>query len=231
VTTVLLADDDPTVTSVLGEYLQQAQLDSVSAQNGTEAWLIIERQPIALAIVDIMMGPPTGLELCRQLRANPRTAHIPIMLLSALDQEHDKIGGFEGGADDYVTKPFSPREVILRAQALLRRSAPPSNAEPVQRKSADLLLDNTARSLHRGNKLVPLTAREHDLLAFFLQHPGQAFSRTVLLQRVWGWSFGDESTVTVHVRRLREKIEPDPGCPTRLITVWGSGYRWDADVC
>ncbi len=228
--TVLVADDDPTVVAVLSDYLRHEQLTPITANSGAAALDILQTQVIDLAVLDIMMGVPDGLAVCAELRQNPRTKNIPIILLTALDEELDKIAGFEVGADDYVTKPFSPKEMLLRIQALLRRSSLGKSVESAKLRSVDLCLDPAARTLHCGGDLVPLTGREHDLLYFFLGHPRQAFSRTALLQQVWGWSFGDESTVTVHVRRLREKIEPEPSRPQRLVTVWGSGYRWDEDV-
>ncbi|MGL5829796.1 MAG: response regulator transcription factor [Angustibacter sp.] len=228
--TVLLADDDPTVVAVLVDYLRHENIAAVTANNGAEAQQILHSHNIDVAVLDIMMGSPSGLDICAALRQDARTQHIPIILLTALDEELDRIAGFEVGADDYVTKPFSPREMLLRIQALLRRTAAPRDGGLFALSSADLTLDPAARTLHRGETSVPMTAREYDLLYFLLRHPRQAFSRTDLLQRVWGWSFGDESTVTVHVRRIREKVEPFPSKPQRLVTVWGSGYRWDEDV-
>jgi DNA-binding response OmpR family regulator len=149
-------------------------------------------------------------------------------MLTALGEELDRIAGFETGADDYVAKPFSPRELVLRVQALLRRSAArdgtPASARP---RDGDLEVDPAARQAWRSGRPLHLTVRELDLLLFWLTHPGEVFSRDELMHRVWGWSFGDESTVTVHVRRLREKVEPAPSAPVRLVTVWGAGYRWD----
>ena len=227
--TVLVADDDPTVRQVLGDYLRRAGLDVVAVEDGAAA--LAAAGGVDVAVLDVMMGPPDGLEVCRLLRADPATAHLPVIVLTALGDEVDRIVGFETGADDYVAKPFSPREMVLRVQSVLRRSAP---AEPAgaaagdRRRDGDLDLDPVARRAWRAGEPLHLTARELDLLLFWLDHPGQVFSRDELMRRVWGWSFGDESTVTVHVRRLREKVEVDPSAPTRLVTVWGAGYRWDA---
>ncbi|MGL5859489.1 MAG: response regulator transcription factor [Angustibacter sp.] len=249
--TVLVADDDPTVSRVLRDYLRQAGITPVAAADGAAALAIVRERVIDAAVLDVMMGPPDGLQVCRLLRADPLTAAMPIMLLTALGEELDRIAGFETGADDYVTKPFSPREVLLRVQALLRRRAaavldagsPASGglagasgglagasgglARP-RIRSGDLIVDLAARAATRAGTLLSLTTREYDLLAFLVQHPGHVFSREVLMHRVWGWSFGDASTVTVHVRRLREKVEADPSAPARLVTVWGAGYRWHA---
>jgi DNA-binding response OmpR family regulator len=150
-------------------------------------------------------------------------------MLTALGEERDRIAGLEVGADDYVTKPFSPRELVLRVQSVLRRSvAPPvvRDAEPPL-VDGDLEIDTVGHHVSLRGEALPLTGREYDLLAFFLRHRGRAFSRSELLAEVWGWSFGDHSTVTVHVRRLREKLEEDPAAPKRITTVWGVGYRYE----
>ncbi|MFC6006281.1 response regulator transcription factor [Angustibacter luteus] len=225
--TVLVADDDPTVSQVVCDYLRRAGITPVPAVDGAAALAIVRREQVDVAVLDVMMGPPDGLEVCRRLRADPLTSLLPIILLTALGDEIDRIAGFETGADDYVTKPFSPRELLLRVQALLRRSAPDAGVVGTTLASGDLVVDTAARVVTRAGQRLQLTTRELDLLAFLVEHPGQVFSREVLMHRVWGWSFGDDSTVTVHVRRLREKVEDDPSAPTRLVTVWGAGYRWD----
>jgi DNA-binding response OmpR family regulator len=153
-------------------------------------------------------------------------------MLTALGDEVDRVLGLEVGADDYVTKPFSPRELVLRVQSVLRRAARDFEApaatphHPVLR-DGDLVVDTAAHTAVRAGRPLPLTSREFDLLAFLLANTGRAFTRAELMEQVWGWSFGDQSTVTVHVRRLREKVEPDATAPCRLMTVWGVGYRWD----
>ena len=164
-----------------------------------------------------------GLEVCRRLRAD---GDVPVIMLTALGEETDRVVGLELGADDYVTKPFSPRELALRVDSVLRRaSAAPA---PQRLVDGDLVVDAARARGHRDGEVLALTGREFDLLRFLLAHPGTAYSREDLLQQVWGWSFGDQSTVTVHVRRLREKVERDPTRPVRLCTVWGVGYRWEA---
>ena len=184
----------------------------------------MREQPADLVVLDLMLPGIDGLEVCRRLRL---TGEVPIIMLTALGDETDRVAGLERGADDYVTKPFSPRELALRVDSVLRRtdSAP---ATPPVLTDGDLLLDSTRHEARRGGATLALTGREFDLLRFLVAHPGVAFSRDDLLQQVWGWSVGDSSTVTVHVRRLREKIEPDPQRPVRLVTVWGVGYRWEA---
>jgi DNA-binding response OmpR family regulator len=149
-------------------------------------------------------------------------------MLTALGSETDRVVGLERGADDYVTKPFSPRELVLRVDSVLRRAGERAGGGARGAVAdGDLVVDSTEHTATLAGHRLSLTSREFDLLRFFLSHPGQAFSRDELLQRVWGWSFGDQSTVTVHVRRLREKVEADPTHPVRLATVWGVGYRWE----
>lgn len=170
-----------------------------------------------------------GLEALRRMHAiDPR---LPVLLLTARTTEQDRIDGLQTGADDYVVKPFSVRELVLRVQALLRRiadtggAAAPSTTGRMQ--DGDLVIDPSARSVVRGSESLSLTGREFDLLTYLMSHPGVVVSRETLMVDVWGWDFGDDSTVTVHIRRLRNKIEADPAAPTRIITVWGAGYRWD----
>ena len=177
-----------------------------------------------------MLPDLDGLEVCRRLRA---TSNVPVIMLTALGGEVDRVLGLEVGADDYVTKPFSPRELVLRVQSVLRRAPRESGAPPCTpaRSSAARRRPRTRhQGAHRNvvaEETLALTSREFDLLAFLLSNPGRAFTRAELMEQVWGWSFGDQSTVTVHVRRLREKVEPAPTTPSRLMTVWGVGYRWD----
>jgi len=147
-------------------------------------------------------------------------------MLTALGEEEERIAGLDVGVDDYLSKPFSPRELVLRVASVLRRTQPPPDLRV--REDGDLVVDPLARTALRAGEPLALTAREFDLLAYLMAHPGRALSREELLQAVWGWDFGDLTTVTVHVRRLREKIESDPSTPSRLVTVWGVGYRWDS---
>jgi DNA-binding response OmpR family regulator len=173
-------------------------------------------------ILDLMLPGIDGLDVCERIRL---TSAVPIMILTALGSESDRVVGLEQGADDYVVKPFSPREVTLRAQRLLQRSVP-RIAQAAALVDGDLSIDLSARRATVSGHEIVMTAREFDLLAFFVAHPDQAFRRSELLAQVWDWDFGDDSTVTVHVRRLREKVEPDPAHPVRLQTVWGVGYRY-----
>jgi DNA-binding response OmpR family regulator len=227
-TEVLLVEDDPTVAEVLGLYLGRAGLRVTHAPSGEVGIAMAAAMTPALAILDVMLPGMDGLEACRRLRK--MRADLPVIMLTARGEEEDRILGLEVGADDYVTKPFSPREVVLRAQSLLRRSAPPPDrqAPAVGRLvDGDLVVDVAAHRVLRGERELSLTAREFDLLSWFLAHPGRATGRTEIMREVWDWEFGDSSTVTVHVRRLREKVEDDPAKPVRLVTVFGVGYRWD----
>ncbi len=221
-TSVLVIEDDATTREVLRRYLTRAGLDVMEAGTGTEGLAAFLAAMPDLVILDLMLPGIDGLDVCERIR---RRSEVPIMILTALGSESDRVVGLEQGADDYVVKPFSPREVTLRAQRLLRRTAPGPLPAAVL-SDDDLVLDLAARRATRAGRELAMTAREFDLLAFLLAHPDQAFRRSELLRQVWDWDFGDDSTVTVHVRRLREKVEADPSRPRRLQTVWGVGYRY-----
>jgi DNA-binding response OmpR family regulator len=222
---VLVVDDDATVSDVVRRYLERAGYEVTLAADGPAALAAAASSAPDLVVLDLMLPGMSGLDVCRRLRER---SDVPVVMLTALGEEVDRVVGFEVGADDYVTKPFSPRELALRVQSVLRRSRGGGHQPgPAILVDGDLSLDPVARTVARGDATLALTVREFDLLAHFLRHPGRAFSRTELLEQVWGWSFGDQATVTVHVRRLREKIEPDPAAPTRIVTVWGVGYRFE----
>jgi DNA-binding response OmpR family regulator len=223
---VLVVDDDPTVSDVVRRYLERAEFGVTLAGDGPEALRAFGTQRPDLVILDLMLPGISGLEVCRRLRAEAGT-DVPIIMLTALGEESDRVLGLELGADDYLTKPFSPRELVLRVQSVLRRAAPRTPATPEVLTDGDLVVDVARRIARLGNSELALTVREFDLLVFLLRQPGRAFRRAELLEAVWGWTFGDQSTVTVHVRRLREKIERDPAHPTRIVTVWGVGYRYE----
>ena len=220
---VLVVDDDPTVSDVVRRYLEQDGFEVGLAADGSTALAAVDARPPDLVVLDLMLGGIDGLEVCRRLRRD-RPA-LPVVMLTALGEEADRVAGLEVGADDYVTKPFSPRELVLRIKSVLRRTAPP-HEEGILR-DGDLVADTGRRTAAVGGMPLALTVREFDLLEFLLRHPGKAWSRAQLLEKVWGWHFGDQSTVTVHVRRLREKIEADPAHPRRLLTAWGVGYRYE----
>lgn len=227
-TDVLVVEDDATVAEVLGLYLGQAGLDVRHASTGEDALALALEAAPDLAILDLMLPGMDGLEVLRRLRL--LRGDLPIILLTARGDEEDRILGLQVGADDYVGKPFSPRELVLRAQSLLRRATRPLDPVPPQGdvlSDGDLVVDRGARRVELRGDEVALTAREFDLLAWFVAHPGRVARRDELMREVWDWEYGDASTVTVHVRRLREKVESDPAAPVRLVTVFGAGYRWD----
>lgn len=224
---VLVVDDDPTVAEVVAGYLERGGYTVDRAEDGPGA---LERAGVFrpdLVVLDLMLPGMDGLEVCRRLRAK---GPVPVIMLTARGDEDDRILGLEVGADDYVTKPFSPRELVLRVESVLRRSHHAAARTPegvATLGAAGLRVDPAARRATKGGVELALTLREFDLLAFLLRHPGQAFGREELMREVWGWEFGDLSTVTVHVRRLRGKVEDDPARPRLIQTVWGLGYRLD----
>ncbi|MEV4534512.1 response regulator transcription factor [Asanoa sp. NPDC049518] len=223
---VLVVDDDQTVSDVVCRYLEHAGYEVSHASDGVAALVAVAEQSPHLVVLDLMLPGIDGLQVCRRLRGRPDG--VPIIMLSALGTEQDRLVGLQLGADDYLTKPFSPRELVLRVQSVLRRAgAPAAPDRPEVLRDGDLAVETGPRIAYRDGVELPLTLREFDLLAFFLRQPGRAFTRAELLEQVWHWSIGDQSTVTVHVRRLREKIEPDPATPRRIVTVWGVGYRYE----
>jgi DNA-binding response OmpR family regulator len=223
---VLVVDDDPTVSDVVRRYLERDGFVVESAADGAATLAAAAARPPDLVVLDLGLPGVDGLEVCRQLRSH---GPVPIVMLTARGSETDRILGLELGADDYVTKPFSPRELVLRVQSVLRRAASPAVQVPAEvLTDGGLVVDTAAHEVTIDGRRVALTTREYDLLVFFLRHPGEAFERTVLLELVWGWTYADATTVTVHVRRLREKVEVDPALPARIVTVWGVGYRYES---
>jgi len=231
VSTVLVVDDDESVGDVVAAYLERAGMEVRRATDGIDALEAAAAERPDIVVLDLMLPGVDGLEVCRRLRR--RQPGIPIVMLTARGEEDDRIRGLEVGADDYVTKPFSPRELVLRVQSVLRRAASdesgaPAAGLPESSVDGDLVIDRRARRATLDGRELTLTAREFDLLSWLVAHPGDAVRRDDLMREVWGWDFGDPSTVTVHVSRLRDKIERDPASPRRLVTVFGVGYRWDA---
>ena len=220
-TRVLIADDDTVVRDVVRRYLERDGLEVSIAHDGKEALRLLGSQRIDVAVLDVMMPGQDGLSLCRTLRQRGDYS-IPVILLTALGEEDDRIAGLEAGADDYLTKPFSPRELALRVRSVLRRSPAPSGPMALDIAVGDMTVSTAARSVTVAGKPISLTNREFDLLMFFLTHTDTVFSREELLKQVWRWDFGDLSTVTVHVKRLRSKL----GAAHRVQTVWGRGYLW-----
>ncbi|MEV6524872.1 response regulator transcription factor [Longispora sp. NPDC051575] len=220
---VLVVDDDPTVSDVVRRYLERAGIEVTLAPDGSTGLAAAKRIRPDLVVLDLMLPGMDGIEVARRLR---RDGDVPIVMLTALGEESDRILGLTTGADDYVTKPFSPRELVLRVQSVLRRTASPVEVVAETLSHDTLVVDVAGREVRLDGRELPLTVREFDLLVFLMRNPGRAYRRSELLEHVWGWTFGDQSTVTVHVRRLREKIEYDPAEPVLIQTVWGVGYRW-----
>ena len=222
---MLIVDDDPALAEVVGRYLEREGFTVETATDGASGLALALDTLPDLVVLDLMLPVMDGLEVCRRLR---RSAPIPIVMLTARTAENDRIAGLELGADDYVTKPFSPRELTARVKAVLRRARGGVNANGVQMlEGGGVTVDLVAHEVCRDNRPILLTSKEFDLLVHFLAHPRRAFRREELLESVWGWSYGDTATVTVHVHRLREKLEPDPSDPRHLLTVRGTGYRFE----
>jgi DNA-binding response OmpR family regulator len=222
--TVLVVDDEPTVRDVVGQYLARDGFRVVTTGDGREVSGLVERESPQLVVLDVMLPGIGGLELCREIRARWQ---IPVILLTARSEETDRIVGLELGADDYVTKPFSPRELAARVGAVLRRSGGFGAAEVM--RHGELQIDVRAREVRLRGSDVRLAAREFELLAFLARHPRRVFTREQIMQSVWGYTAAiDTGTLSVHVRRLREKIEDDPRAPRRIETVWNVGYRFVA---
>jgi len=223
VTTVLVVDDEPIVREVVVSYLRREGFRTLEAGDGNTARELLESDEPGLVVLDVMLPGADGLELCRWIRSR---SDVPVIMLTARGEEADRIVGLELGADDYVTKPFSPRELAARVRTVLRRSGP--SVAKADRLSFEALdIDARTREVTKNGEPVRLTAKEFDLLWFLANHPRQVFSRDQLMDRVWGYEAAlDTGTVTVHMRRLREKIEDEPSRPRFLETVWGVGYRF-----
>jgi DNA-binding response OmpR family regulator len=223
--TILVADDTASLRRMVQSYLTQEGFRVVTAADGHEALMVARQEQPDLILLDLMMPNMGGYDF---IRAYNKDGRAPIIVLTAKLDENDKVLGLELGADDYVTKPFSPRELTARVRAVLRRaSADP--AEPDLVRAADITLDRNGRVVTVGERNVDLTPSEFDLLATFMSAPGRAFSRLDLLNRLQGTAYeGYERTIDVHIRNLRAKIEPDPRNPRYVETVFGVGYRFAA---
>jgi DNA-binding response OmpR family regulator len=223
---VLVVEDDATVSEVVVRYLEREGLTVQTASDGASALASAEVRWPDLVVLDLMLPGIDGIEVCRRLRAE---APVPVIMLTARGDEDDRVVGLDLGADDYITKPFSPRELTARVKAVLRRAAGTVTTPdlPGRIEAGDLVIEVAAHEVRRGGNPIPLTAREFDLLVFLAARPRRTFRREELLEHVWGYTYGDSATVTVHVRRLREKLEPEPSVPRHLNTVRGVGYRWD----
>jgi DNA-binding response OmpR family regulator len=226
--TILVCDDDDVIRDVVVRYLDHEGMRTLQATDGERAKQIIQDDPPDLVIVDVMMPKVNGLDLCEWIRS---ISDVPVILLTARGEESDRITGFELGADDYVVKPFSPRELVVRVKAILRRTGTRQQKTPLRLEVAGLIIDGPSRRVFREGVEIGVTATEFDLLFCLASHAHTVFSREQLLAQVWGYEAALDagtSTVTVHVRRLREKIESDPSRPEIIVTIWGVGYRFEA---
>ena len=226
-TTILVVDDEPNIREVVGLYLRREGHSVIEASDGESALRLARQHAPDLVVLDLMLPKLPGLEVCRRLQSERRT---PVIMLTAKSEENDRIIGLGVGADDYIVKPFSPRELVARVEAVLRRVAPQPDAPAPDERPIDLpglSVDPRTREVLVDGATVALTAREFDLLYFLARNRPRVFTRDQLMELVWGYAFaGDTSTVTVHMRRLREKIETDPTTPRFLQTVWGVGYKF-----
>jgi phosphate regulon transcriptional regulator PhoB len=223
---ILIVEDERDIADLVKYHLQKQGLTARTIGDGRQALELIARDPPDLVILDLMLPGLEGLDVCRRLRADPATRAIPIIMLTAKAEEVDRILGLEMGADDYVPKPFSPRELVARVKAVLRRLAAPPAASEAPIIAGPLRLDPARHEVMKAGQAIALSAMEFRLLEFFLRHRGRAFSRTQLLDLVWGQDrFVEPRTVDVHIRRLREKVEDDPRKPALILTVRGLGYK------
>ena len=225
-TTILIVDDERNLVELIQEYLAREGLTTVTAYDGITALDLIRTQQPDLVVLDLMLPGLDGIEVCRQMR---QFSAAYVLMLTSRAEEVDKLIGLAVGADDYMTKPFSPRELVARIKAILRRSRNPAAVEeqPARRRFGDLLIDEAAHAVTRHGEPVTLTAREYDLLRVLASHPGRVFTRAQLLEQVWGDTYYDEHVVDVHIANLRKKLEDDPGTPVFIVTVRGAGYRFE----
>ena len=222
---VLIVEDEPMVAEVVERYLRRDGYEVHIVHDGKAALEAFASFQPDLVVLDLTLPRVDGKEVCRRIRARSQT---PVVMLTARSEEIDKLVGLELGADDYITKPFSPRELVARVKAVLRRSSQRPQADGDTLRFDDLRMSASMRTVEDGRGAIPLTAREFDLLFYLASHSGQVFSRAQLLDAVWDYEFvGDASTVTVHMRRLRAKVEVDPSRPRHLKTVWGVGYKFE----
>jgi two-component system, OmpR family, response regulator ResD len=225
---VLIVDDETSLREVLRQYLRLEGFVTLEAADGVEALQVAQRTPPDLIILDLMLPGVDGVEVCRRLR---EMTAAPILMLTARHEEADKVEGFQAGADDYVTKPFSPREVVMRVRAIMRRlevTTVPAIALDGVLRLGSMVINPQTRQVERDGRVVDVTTKEFDLLYFLARRPRQVFTRQQLLDHVWdGAYYGDPSTVTVHIRRLREKVESDPANPRHIKTIWGIGYKFE----
>lgn len=225
--TIAIVEDEQNIVELVKYNLDREGYRTISANNGRKGLDMIRQELPDLAILDLMLPEIDGLTVCKQLRADSQTKSIPIIIVTAKSEEADRVLGLEMGADDYVTKPFSPRELVARVRAVLRRSGNVGDEEPEIIEIGEIKMDLRQHLVKVRGEEVELTPKEFDFLRLLLVNPGRAFTREFLLEHLWGYEyFGDTRTVDVHVRRLRQKIETDPADPVYLETVRGVGYRF-----
>ncbi|HHV07216.1 MAG TPA: response regulator transcription factor [Firmicutes bacterium] len=221
---ILVVDDEPTIVEFVRINLEKAGFEVLEAGDGETALKLAASEQPNLVVLDIMLPGKDGFEVCRELR---RTTSVPIIMLTARDDDIDKILGLELGADDYLTKPFNPRELVARIRAILRRVDRANKIDTEVIAQGRIQLDLDRHQVTAGGKSVDLTPKEFELLELLMKNPGRVFSREMLLERLWGYDFfGDSKTIDVHIRRLREKVEEEPSSPTHILTVWGVGYKF-----
>ena len=223
--TVLVVEDEPDIVALLRDFLGVAGFGVLTAGDATTAVELLDEQQVDCVLLDVMLPGSSGFELCRRIRDS---SDVPLLFLSARGDDSDKLRGLGLGADDYIVKSATPAEVVARVKAVLRR-APSNGSAPGTLRFGELTIDPAAHEVALGDRLIPLTARELELLQVFAEHPRQVLGRDQLFELLWG-SWGDRSAVSVYVRKLREKLEADPANPQLLITVWGVGYRFDPPV-
>jgi len=219
-----VVDDEPTIVEFVRINLEKAGFRVLTAGDGETALRLAASEQPDLVVLDVMLPGKDGFEVCRELR---RTTAVPIIMLTARDDDVDKILGLELGADDYLTKPFNPRELVARIKAILRRMDRINRLDTEVITRGRIQLDLDRHQVTAGGQAVDLTPKEFELLELLIKNPGRVFSREILLERLWGYDFfGDSKTIDVHIRRLREKVEEDPSSPTHILTVWGVGYKF-----
>jgi two-component system, OmpR family, alkaline phosphatase synthesis response regulator PhoP len=228
--TILVVDDEPGIVTIARDYLDRAGFRVISAGDGVSALRLARAERPSLLVLDLMLPGMDGLDVARALREDPATRALPIIMLTARVEEADRLIGLELGADDYITKPFSPRELVARVRAVLRRSEGERDASGLLR-AGELAIDVQRRSVRRGNTSIDLTATEFDLLAILAREPGRPFTRTQLLELAYDINFaGFDRTVDAHIKNLRRKIEPDPRNPKYILTIYGVGYKFAEDI-
>ena len=224
-TTVLVVDDDDDITTLMRDFLQADGYRVLTAENGHDALLAMQTGTVDCVLLDVMMPGPSGFDILRQIR---ETSDVPVLFLSARQEESDKLRGLGLGGDDYIVKSSTPAEIVARVKAVLRRYRREERASSGVLDFGRLVIDTLAREVRVNGEIVPLTAREYELLQLFAEHPRQVLTRDTIFERLWG-PYGDRHSLTVHIGRLREKIEQDPSDPAYIVTVWGVGYRFEGD--